>query len=155
MLKIEKAIDIKASVEKVFDYISDPKNLPGIWPSMVEVSDVEKNKLGGFDFSWVYKMLGLHFRGRGAIVEYERPRYYVFKNDVGIPSTFRWAFKQTGNITNLKVETQYTIPTPVLGKLAEHLVHKLNEREAEQLLLNLKTVIEAMPAKETESYARA
>ena len=40
------------------------------------------------------------------------------------------------------VEIEYTVPMPVLGKLAEAVVLKQNEQEAEILLANLKNRLE-------------
>lgn len=152
MLKLEKTIDIKAPVERVFDYLSEPKNLPAIWPSMVEVSEVRPSSLGGNDFNWVYKMAGLHFRGHSEVKEFEKGRFYVMRNESGIPSTFRWTFSGKGTCT-VKMEVEYSIPTPIIGKLAENVLHRLNEREAETVLLNLKSVIESQATKETPVYA--
>ena len=47
MAKIEKTITINAPVEKVFGYVSEPTNLPEIWPSLVEVTDVQPLPNGG------------------------------------------------------------------------------------------------------------
>ena len=41
MVKLEKSIMIKAPVERVFSFMADPKNLPEVWPSMVEVKDIQ------------------------------------------------------------------------------------------------------------------
>jgi len=42
MAKSEKTITINAPVEKVFSYIEGGTNLPEIWPSLVEVTDVQR-----------------------------------------------------------------------------------------------------------------
>jgi uncharacterized protein YndB with AHSA1/START domain len=46
MAKVEKSVTIKANVEKVFDFMADPRNLPEVWPSMVEVRDVQPSPTG-------------------------------------------------------------------------------------------------------------
>ena len=43
----------------------------------------------------------------------------------------------------LTTEIEYSVPVPVLGRLAEALVVKMNEREAELVLANLKSRMEA------------
>ena len=63
MAKTVKTITIKAPVEKVYDYISEPTNLPEIWPSLVEVKDVQKLPSGGTKERWVYKMAGIRLEG--------------------------------------------------------------------------------------------
>jgi uncharacterized protein YndB with AHSA1/START domain len=42
MAKMERTIHINAPVEKVFGYMTEPTNLPEIWPSLVEVKDVKQ-----------------------------------------------------------------------------------------------------------------
>lgn len=45
--------------------------------------------------------------------------------------------------TKVTVEVEYTVPIPVLGKVAESFIVKANEREIELLLANLKDRLEA------------
>lgn len=63
MAKVKKTISINAPVEKVFGYFEEPTNLPEIWPSMVEVKDVQRLPNGGTSFRFVYKMLGVRLEG--------------------------------------------------------------------------------------------
>jgi len=63
MAKTVKSITIKAPVEKVFDYLSEPTSLPEIWPSLVEIKDVQKLPSGGNRNRWVYKMAGIRLEG--------------------------------------------------------------------------------------------
>lgn len=144
MLKIEKEIEIKAGAERIFDYITDPNNLPAIWPSMVGVSNVERRTDGWHRFDWVYKMVGVHFRGHADTIAVDRPRFLQTKSEAGIASKFTWQFTARGSACEVKLGVEYTIPTPVIGRLAEHIVARMNEREAETLLLNLKTAVEAL-----------
>jgi hypothetical protein len=41
------------------------------------------------------------------------------------------------------VEVEYTVPVPLLGKMAEAVIVKLNENEMNVLLANLKARMEA------------
>lgn len=75
MTKIVKTINIKAPVEKVYDYISEPTNLPEIWPSLVEIKDVQKLPSGGTKERWVYKMAGLRLEGTSESVDTIRPAH--------------------------------------------------------------------------------
>ena len=54
----------------------------------------------------------------------------------------RYKFTSNQGGTTVDVETEYTIPVPVLGKLAEKLVLKRNQRESEMGLANLKERLE-------------
>jgi uncharacterized membrane protein len=142
MKTIRKTVGIDASVDRVFTYMTDPAHLPEIWPSMVEVSNVKTQPDGAHSFDWVYKMAGIKFKGHADTTEVEKEKLVVVKNETGIPSTFRWSYEGDANHTDLTVEIEYALPVPVLGRLAEPIVGKINEHEAEVLLENLKTRME-------------
>ena len=143
MAKVEKTITINAPVEKVFSYIEEPTNLPEIWPSMVEVKDVQQSPSGGRNFGWVYKMAGVRFEGTSEAIEYVANQRTVTKSKGGIESTITWTFQPEAGGTKVTFEAEYTVPMPLLGKLAESLIVKQNEREAELILANLKAKMEA------------
>ena len=144
MAKITRSISISAPVEKVFAFMWEPTNLPEIWPSMVEVKDVKQTPEGvGSTFAWVYKMAGMRFEGVSETTEYIANRRNITKSAKGIPSTFVWAYQAEDGGTKLTLEVEYTVPIPLLGKLAEAFIVKQNEHEAECTLANLKARMEA------------
>jgi uncharacterized membrane protein len=142
MAKVEKTITINAPVEKVFEYVDDAYNLPEFWPSVVAVSDVERLPNGGSAHRWVYKMAGMRFEGTSEDIEYIANQRIVTKTRGGIESTHVWLFEPADGGTKLTTETEYKVPVPVLGKLAEAVIVKLNENEADVLLANLKARME-------------
>ena len=93
MVKIEKTITINAPVEKVFGYVSEPTNLPEIWPSFVEVKDVKLLPNGGYSFRWVYKMAGMRFKGTSEYTEHVPNQHTVMKTKGGIESTHTTTFQ--------------------------------------------------------------
>jgi len=142
MTKTAKTINIKAPVEKVFDYISEPTNLPEIWPSLVEVKDVQKLPSGGTRNRWVYKMAGILLKGTSEETEYVPNQRLVSKTKGGVESTQTWMFQPEAGGTKVTFEVEYTVPIPVLGKLAEAIIVKMNEHEGEVILANLKARME-------------
>ena len=142
MAKITKMIIINAPVEKVFEFMSNPGNLPEIWPSMVEVKDIKPAPSGGHSYSWVYKMAGMRFEGASDTTEFIANRRTVDKSTKGINSTFVWQYEPANGGTKLTVEVEYVVPVPLLGKLAESIIIKQNEHEADALLANLKARME-------------
>jgi uncharacterized membrane protein len=144
MAKIERTITIKAPVEKVFGYLTEPTNLPEIWPSMVEVKDVKQHipRGVGDTFRWVYKMVGVRFEGLNETTEFVPNQHVATKNTGGIPSTFRWMYRPEDGGTKLTMDAEYTIPVPLLGKVAEPFIVKANEHEADVMLANLKARME-------------
>lgn len=142
MAKIHETISIEAPADRVFEHLTHPENLPEIWPSLVEVSNVQRSSDGTHSFDWVYKMVGIRFKGHADTVELEANRRAVVKNVSGIPSTFHWSYEGDENRTNLSLEIEYSIPGKLLEKLAEPLVRRINEHEARTLLQNLKARLE-------------
>jgi len=143
MAKISKSVSIHAPVSQVFEFVTHAEHLPEIWPSMVEVSNVQRKPDGAHSFNWVYKMAGIHFKGHAETVEVEQNRRAVVKNEKGIPSTFYWTYAGEDGVTKVTMEVEYTMPGKLLGKLAGPFLEKVNEREAETLLGNLKHRMEA------------
>ena len=143
MAKLQKSITINAPVEKVFAYLHDPKNLPEIWPSMVEIKDVQPANTGGYNFGWVYKMAGMRFDGASETTEEIPNQRTVTKSTKGIESHFVWNYKPENGGTKVTVDIEYKVPVPLLGKLAESFILKQNDQEGDTLLSNLKARMEA------------
>ena len=143
MAKSEKTITINAPVEKVFSYIGGGTNLPEIWPSLVEVTDVQRLPNGGHSGRFVYKMAGIRLEGTSEDVEYVPNQRIVTKTTGGAESTQTWLFQPEAGGTKVTFKVEYTVPIPVLGKLAEAIIVKMNEREGDLILANLKARMEA------------
>jgi uncharacterized membrane protein len=142
MAKITKSVTINAPVEKVFAFMSQPTNLPEVWPSMVEIKNVQPSPAGGYNFGWVYKMAGVRFDGASETTESITNQLVVTKSTKGIESTFVWMYESKDNGTKVTVEVEYSVPIPLLGKLAEAFIVKQNEHEADAMLANLKARME-------------
>ena len=153
MRKIIKSIDIAASPDRAFDFVTHPENLLSIWPSLVEVSNVVRREDGWNSFDFGYRMAGVRVHGKTTTVRVETNKLSKVKSEGGIPSTWVWEFLARGGGTHVNLDLEYTIPAPVLGKLAEAIVAKMNEHEIHALLQNLKVALEVAPttAKSNES----
>ena len=143
MAKVEKTITINAPVEKVFGYIGEASNLPEIWPSLVEVTDVQQLSNGGRSNRFVYKMAGIRLKGTSEDIEYIPNQRIVSRTKGGAESTQTWLFQPEAGGTKVTFKVEYTVPIPVLGKLAEAIIVKMNDREGDLILANLKTRMEA------------
>jgi len=142
MRKIAKSVMIDAPVERVYDYLTRPMNLPDIWPSLIDVENVDREADGSHSFDWTYKMAGIRFHGHSNTTEVAPNRLVVAHNESGIPSTFRYEYGSKDGGTHLRLEIEYEVPGKVLDKLAEPIIARINEREAETLLNNLKEMME-------------
>jgi uncharacterized membrane protein len=142
MVKVHKTIKIHAPVDRVFAFLTDPHNLPEIWPSMVEVKNVIRAAGGGYNFGWLYKMAGMKFEGASEATEFVLNQRHSTKSTKGIESKFTWVYQREDNDTRLTVDIEYKVPVPLIGKIAEAIILKQNEHEADALLENLKNRME-------------
>lgn len=140
--KLSKSITINVPPEKVFAYVNEPVNLVEVWPSLEEAKDVRPTPNGGHSFRWVYKMAGMRFEGTSENTEVVANQRLVSRSKGGIDSTITWLFRPEAGATKVTVETDYTVPIPLLGKLAETFIVRANEHEAETILANLKDRME-------------
>jgi uncharacterized protein YndB with AHSA1/START domain len=143
MANVERSIVIQAPVEKVFGFAADPSHLPEFWTSMIEVKDIQPLANGGHRFRWVYQMAGMRFEGTSDDVEYLPNQRMVQKSKGGIDSTITWTFQPEAGGTRVTFLAEYKVPVPLLGRLAEAMIVKVNEHETEALLANLKARMEA------------
>ncbi len=139
---VEKSTLIAASAERIFAYVSEPTNLPEIWPSLVEVRDVSPAANGGSDFKWTYKMAGMRFEGTSTALDFAPPRRLSAATKGGISSTTTWTLEPEGDATRVTIHADLTVPGKLLGKLAEPLIMRENSKEAEVILANLKARME-------------
>ena len=142
MPSLEKSIIINAPVEKIFEYATDQTHMPEIWPSMVNVEVLEKLPNGGTKSRYTYKMAGMQFTGINTDIEFIPNQRTVTRTEGGIDSEIIWEYEAMDQATKLTMKTTYSIPIPLIGKLAERFIVKQNENEAEIILANLKARME-------------
>lgn len=141
MPKITKSTIINAPADKVFAYVADPMNAPEWLPSMMEVTEVTGSGEGQH-YRWRFKMVGVPLNGESTVKEYIPNKRRVVESKGGANATWAYTFEPSDGGTKFGIEVEYTIPLPVLGKLAERLVLKRNEREADMAMENIKDTME-------------
>lgn len=143
MHKIQRSIDIKAPATRIYEFVNRPDNLSAIWPNLVSVSNVSPKAGGASEFDYVFKMGGSQFKGHTHVEEAQPGKLARFRNDGGIPSTFRWTYKAAdGSGTRLTLDVEYSMPSSLSGKLPETMQTRINERDLDTMLANLKDVVE-------------
>ncbi len=136
------SILIEAPPDDVFAYVDDPSELPTWLPGMVEVRNVIGTGLGQ-QYEYTYKMAGVLLRGQNVVIEHvpnERGVHQV----IGMISAL-WEYSVESHINGavFNLEVEYSVPIPVLGRLAERLAIKQNGASFELALINVKDLLEA------------
>lgn len=142
MPRIHKSVEIKAPVKEVYDYLMDPEKELEWLTSIMEVKDVTGAGVGKH-FKWTYKMAGFRLNGESTFTEDVPEKKIKVESKGGVESTWNWKLDQRKDITVLDLDLDYRIPVPVLGKLAENVLLKRNEHEADLALTNIKERLES------------
>jgi len=142
MASWKNSIVIHAPPDRVFAYVDDPMNLVEWLQGMVEIRNVIGTGAGQQQ-EWTYKMLGLLLRGQATVVEHVPGQSAVHQTIGMISSDFGYAVEPHEEGSVLTLEVEYSVPIPVLGKLAEHIALRRNEREFQLALENVKETLEA------------
>jgi uncharacterized protein YndB with AHSA1/START domain len=137
MAAINKEIIINAPLEKIFAYVSKPSNLPEIWPSLMQIKNETLLPNGGYSFQWVYKMSGLYLKGTGEYTDIVPNQWFIAKTKGAIASTITWTFRSMESQTRVTFTIEYRTPLPILNRLGEKIITKMNEQEADLILANL------------------
>jgi carbon monoxide dehydrogenase subunit G len=145
---IEKSALVSAPPARVFEYLDDPARIPEYAPGVTQI-DVTKrtDERVGDSYKTVYKVMGISFPSTFTTVEYARPEKVVARIEGAQFGTFDWRLKPEGDATRVTVRIDYQMKGGVIGKAMDALVvERMNERNAEQMLQNLKHLAEAEDA---------
>jgi len=142
MIKSELSIVIDAPPERVFARIVDHTSKPEDWPSIVAIKDIGGEGLGS-RVTVVYKMLGMPLEIKATCTEYVANKRVASEIKGGINARDCATLEPCGGGTKLTYSVEYAVPVPLVGKIAEHLLKRQNERDGEVWLANLKARVES------------
>lgn len=140
MIKLAKRITLAAPPEKAFDVIDDTASLPELWRNLSNIRNLKRLPNGGHSFQFDYTMAGIRVKGSSVDMEHHRPNRIVTMTTGSLTSRLTWAFQPRagGTETDLRLEVEYEVPMPLIGKLAEIVVAKINETDLVYMLNYLK-----------------
>ena len=141
MIKSELSITIDASPEKVFARIEDFEWAMNYVPSLIEVKNIT-GKGEGQTHQAVYKMMGVKMEMDVTVTEYVPSERLAMEFGGGGDGRVVFMLKPSNNGCQVDVSYEYSIPIPLVGKVAEMLLKKRNEREWQTCLENLKELVE-------------
>jgi uncharacterized protein YndB with AHSA1/START domain len=143
MSEIRKTATFDAPVEKVFELIENPDNIPKYIPNVERVADVKRTdgRIGD-TFRVIYKVLGMTFDEKFTVTSYEPNRKLVSDFDGGMKGTFTWSFEPRGNQTECSMDIHYQVGGGVLGKAADALVlERANEKSMDESLERIRQML--------------
>jgi uncharacterized protein YndB with AHSA1/START domain len=146
---IERSIHIDAPRSAIYEFITEPTNLPEVWTGLVEVSNSNRKPDGTHRFDTVYKLAGMHFHGRAETREAVTDTLSEVAMRSGLECVWRWTFEGRDDGTDVHLRVSFEVPPPLVDKVGAPYVLTLEERETELLLVSLKDRIESMRAEKS------
>ncbi len=118
--------EIKAPLEKVFAFISDPKSNEKVFPEEdeVRIEMLSKEPLGvGTRFRFTGLLAGQKISSVAEYSEFEKNRRFVERQTKGDMKKWRqtFVFEPTGKSTKVNLTTEYQLPYSILGKIIDRL----------------------------------
>lgn len=141
MASLSKSTVIQAPPDRVFGYVCEPSNFPDWLPSMVEVRNVV-GEGAGQQYEWTYKMAGMLLRGQSTMLEHNPNQRAVLQSIGSIGSEWTFTVEPHEEGALLRIDVEYSVPFPVLGRLAERLALRRDSRDFALAFENIKDTLE-------------
>ena len=105
---MKRSIHIEAPVEKVFDFVKDPRTVPEGIAMPYEVKDVKLTEEGvGTYYNWASKTPGLRFEGFGVYTEFIPNQRITDRSSWSVFGDFITSFEPEGSGMKLTMATRH------------------------------------------------
>lgn len=140
MITVKKNVLIAVPREVVFAVVDDTANIPELWPSLSNVRNLKRIPNGGHSFQFDFHMAGITVGGTSVDLEYDPPKRIVTRTTGSLTSTLSWTFlpQADGEQTDVNLEIEYEAPLPLIGRIAEKVISRINDRDVAAMLEALK-----------------
>ena len=145
MTKVSSSITINKPIKDVFEYMASPHNGPAFIPNLNENTNIfpEKDSVGQ-KFDWRFNMAGVDLRGKAEVTEYASPTKVVISSKGDADSTWTYTLEENDRGTKVSVEIDYELAETALQRIANKaVISKLAQKTTEQMLENLKVILES------------
>ena len=157
MPTLKETVTIGAPVKRVYTYLSDIERVQEWLPHVVETQRTSKIRSGeGAEIAVVMNAAGRQTEGTSRCVEAASPNRLVFESTlaIGLTSTMAFDLAADGRQTEIVAIVDYQFSGRGLGRLVGGLFgDKIARRDIALALANLKTQIEAEPARPARKRA--
>lgn len=144
MTKVASSTTINKPIKEVFEYMASPRNGPAFIPNLNENTNIFPEEDGvGQTFDWRFNMAGVDLRGKAEVTEYTPPTKVVISSKGDADSTWIYTLEEENGGTKVSVEVDYELAENALKRIANKaIISKLAQKTAEQMLENLKIILE-------------
>jgi carbon monoxide dehydrogenase subunit G len=144
-MRIERAIEIRATPERVYEVVMDPSCLDDwvtIHESLIEAPNGELHE--GAELTQCLKLAGRKFNVRWTVVKDDHPNHVVWegKGPVGSHAQVEYDFERNERGTRFSYTNEFQLPGGAVGKLAGPAVRRFTAKELDATLKKLKNLLE-------------
>ncbi len=148
MTTIERSVDVERSAAEVWAVLEDVRQIPTYSPSTVAVADApERLSAVGQQFRQTVLVLGRRYESDWTVTDLQPGQRVAFEGTIGLGGRYCLVEEVTPrgpDRSSLTVRITFTMPDGLLGRLAGALgVHRRAQREAEEVLANVKSRLES------------
>ena len=144
MTFIQRAVEVNAPADTVFDVIDTPRRVPEWAAGITSVSDIRESEgRVGDTMKATYSVMGMRFPMRWTITEHEKPTKLTFQARGGIGGKMGFFLEPSDGTTRVIWEVDYSLGWGALGKVMNALfARRISERNSERTLEALKAACE-------------
>jgi len=151
---IERSVEVSRPAIDVWTVLEDVRRIPTYSPATVAVRDAPARLSAvGQRFRQTIVVLGRHFESDWTVTELQPGRRVAFEGTIGVGARYCLVEEvepRGPDRSLITVRITFTMPPGVLGRLADALgAQRRAQREAEQVLANLKAHLEAASGERT------
>lgn len=143
---VTKSIEIKATVVRVFEVVTNPDNWTKFVSNLVEVSDKSADlPAKGSTFAWKYRMMGFNFSGTGSVTDNQPGESFSMAFQSKFPIKESYVFRDSGDgATVLDVTIDYEMPSPMKALFGDSSVmEKINATESQGVLEKIRALCQS------------
>ncbi len=145
MAHIRMSFCTPAPIEYVFDYITEPDNMPAWNRNLVAIKDQSEGPVAaGTSWIQVFKLGVITTELPCRVLEYERPFRIVCEMmlPLGVRLLFSLELEPQGDGTKVTYIADYEPPSSLRGKIAARLIENRVRRDTERNVDNLKAILQ-------------
>jgi uncharacterized membrane protein len=142
-MHIEESIDIEASREEVWQFVSQPERYEEfMFGSHWATVDGEPTTGSRARFQMTIEVRSIDLGGVVEVVEWDPPHEFTWTSITGIDQRGRWILRDCPAGTKATVRASYQVPGGVLALVASQLSKPLIRRDLRRSLEALKAAVE-------------
>jgi len=143
MSKTSASTMINAPIQKVFEYTASPENGPMFIPNLNQNTNISVTPTQvGQKWNWRFNMVGVDLMGEAEVTNVEAPHLWELKLSGASHGTWKFMFEEADGGTKVSLDVEYEMPQGVIGKLSANAVEKINQKNTDDILQHLKTILE-------------